>query len=305
MANEITYSSIGDLTTSEVLSTEYLQLRSSTEALPNHPALYYAGSIVGRGSNTIKVPHIGLMGGYDALASTSDGSAASNTAVTDASSTIAVTRQSLRREHTDLAAMVRPDLINPGIFAQDALDAYSARLTDMICDVIDGFTATVGSSGVDLSLANILAGIGTAKGLYAAGPWMGVLHTQQWTDFINDAGLTSGGVLQWQPATAEMIVLRTSAFQGTFLGVDWFVSKRVVTADSGANRAGAIFARGAVLFADGVPSVRDPNNQIVLGGQVLVERERTSASGLDAFTSHAYLGAAKGVEFGVSVITDA
>ena len=305
MADEIVYSGIGDLTTTEVISGEFLKLRSSTEALPNHPALQYVGSINGRGSNTIKVPHVGLMGGYNPLAPSADGAAVANTALVDSSSTVAVTRQSLRREFSDLAAMVRPDLVNPSEFALDALDAYSARLTDLICDVIDGFVATAGSSGSDLTLVDVLSAIGTAKGLYAVGPWMGVLHTQQWADFIADAGVTSAGTLQWQPATAEMMQLRTAAFQGSYLGVDWFVSSRVVTANAGADRAGAVFARGAVLWADGSPAVRDPANQILVGGSVLFERERTSANGLDAYTSHAYMGVAKGVEYGVSIITDA
>ncbi len=303
MANESTYSSIGDLATAEILSGDYLQLRTSVEALPMTPALFYAGSISGRGSNVIKVPHIGLHG-YNALATTGDGSAVANTALTDGSTTITVSRQSLRRSVSDLAQMVRPDMIGKSAFAADALQAYSARLTDMVCDVIDGFTATTGSTGVNLNTAQILATIGAAKALYAAGPWMGVLHTQQWSDFIADAGITSGGALQWQPATADMLPLRTSAFQGSFLGVEWYVSQRVVSANAGADRAGAVFARGAVLWADGQAIVTDPSNQMSLGGQILFERSREAANGFDNFTSHAYLGVSKGLEYGVTVISD-
>lgn len=304
MANESTYGSIGDLATAEVLSGDYLQLRTSTEALPMTPALYYAGSISGRGSNVIKVPHVGL-NGYNALSSTADGSSVANTALTDGSTTITVTRQSLRRSVSDLASMVRPDVLAKSTFAADALQAYSARLTDMICDVIDGYTATTGATGVNLDLAQVLASIGAAKALYAAGPWMGVLHTVQWNDFNLDAGLTAGGAIQWLPATAEMLPLKTAAFQGSFLGVDWYVSQRVVTANAGADRAGAVFARGAVLWADGQAIVGDPANQMSLGGQVLFERSRESAAGIDNFTSHAYLGVSKGLEFGVTIISDA
>lgn len=301
----IEYDTIGDLATAEVLSGEWLQLRADNGALPNHPALMYVGSIAGRGSNVIKVRHVGL-NGHDPMAAAGDGSAVPATAIIDGSTLVVVTRQSLARKRTDLAGMVSPDLLGIPRLAMDAMQSYATRMTNMICDVIDGFTATAGSSGVDLTLSDILAAQGTARGLGAAGPWMGVLHTQQWSDFVLDAGLNAGGAIQWQPATAEMLQLRTSAYQGTFLGTDWFVSSRVVTANSGANRAGALFARGAVLWGDGdYPPPRDPNNQVVIGGKICVDIGREGESGQDKITQHAMLGVSKGLEFGVSIITDA
>lgn len=304
MAGENTYASIGDLATAEVLSADYLLLRSDPGNLPNHPALHYAGSIVGRGSNTIKVPHLGL-NGYNSLAQVGDGSSVSNTAITDASTTVVVARQSLAREVTDLASMVRPDILSQQNLANDAFQAYGARFTDMICDVIDGFTNYTPSTGTNMDLSIFLAALGTARGLYASGPWMTVLHTKQWSDLIQDAGLTAGGALQWLPATAEMITLKTSSYQGAYLGVDVFATPRVLLTNASVDRAGAIFSKGAVCWADGAVAVTDPTEQFSLGGQVLFERKRLHDFGSDQWISHAYLGMGKGVEHGVTIPTKA
>jgi hypothetical protein len=304
VANEILLSGIGDLTVASAISAEYLLLLADRNALPNHPALMYAGSIDGRGSNVIKVPHIGLMG-YDSMSQTADGSAVANTALSDGSTTITVVRQSKAYEASDLSRIVSGDKINPVAFAQDAVQASALRLTDLICDVIDGFSSTAGSTGVDLDTAVVLAAIGAVRVANVPGPYMGVLHGQQWSDFILDAGLAAGGAIQMMGATQDMLILRGDGYQGAYLGVDWFISNRVVTANAGADRAGAIFGRGGVLWGDGTPPLDDSAKQMVIGGKVLFEQSRDAASGLVQYVSHQYVGVSKGLEAGVSVITDA
>ncbi len=306
MANEIIFSGIGDLTVAESLSNAYILLAAERQALQNHPALMYVGDIgVGARSNTIKVPHLGLMG-YDLLASTGDGSAVANTALTDGSSTVAVARYSKSYEASDLARMTAGGLVNVDMMAMDAVLSGALTLTSLVANLVDNFSTTAGTSGVDATTANFLDAITANEIAHTEGPLMALLHPVQWGDIRKDLGINSGGALQFAPATAELIAFRGTGFQGSLAGVDVFTSTFVPTANAGADRAGGMFGKGAILWGDGtIPSEADPN-QIVIAGKVLFERVRTGKSGLTAYVSHRYLGAVEGIDgFGVSIITDA
>ena len=307
MANEIIYSGIGDLRTAEALSAEILLLLADRNALPNHPAILYAGDAQGRGSAVLKIPQLGLMG-YDLLAATGDGSAVANTALSDASTTITVARFSKAYEASDLARLTDPanGKINVSAFAADAVQSAANTLTSLICNVTDDFSATVGTSGSDLSIANFLAALQTLEVAKVVAPYMSILHPQQMGDLRAAIAATSGGALQFLPASAEQIQLLGAGYRGQWLGVDIFVSSYVPTKNAGADYGGAMFGRGAVAYADSsIPEEADPM-QTILAGKLLFERERTAKSGLTSFVSHAYYGVSKCIDAaGVSIITDA
>ena len=66
-----------------------------------------------------------------------------------------------------------------------------------------------------------------------------------------------------------------------------------------------MFAKGAILWADGSVGSDGSPDQMVIGGKVLFERDRTARSGLTAYVSHRYLGVAEGIDgFGVTIATD-
>jgi hypothetical protein len=307
MADEIIYSGIADLRTAEALSAEILLLLADRNALPNHPALLYAGDAVGRGSSVLKVPAVGLMG-YDLLSAPGDGSAVANTALTDTAFQVTVARYSKAYEASDLARLTDPanGKIKVAEFASDAVVSSSNTLVSLVANVTDNFTSTVGSSGVDLSVNNFLAAIQTLEVAKNVGPYMAILHPQQMGDLRAAIANVTGGAIQWLPASQEQIQVLGNGYRGQWMGVDIFSSSYVPTANAGADRAGGMFARGAVLWADSsIPSEGDPN-QLVLAGKILFERERTAKSGLTAYVTHYYCGVSKGIDAaGVSIITDA
>jgi len=306
MANEIVFTGIGDLVVAEALTNAYILLAAERAALQNHPALMYVGDIgIGARSNTLKVSHIGLMG-YDLLASTGDGSAVANTALTDGSSTLAVARYSKSYEASDLARMTAGGLVNIDMMAMDAVLSGALTLSSLVANLVDNFSTTTGTSGVNATAANFLDAITANEIAHTPGPLLAVLHPVQWGDIRSDLAINSGGALQFSPATAELIAFRGTGFQGSLAGVDIVTSTFVPTANAGADRAGGMFGRGALLWADGtIPTEGDPN-QIVIAGKVLFERVRTGKSGLTAYVSHRYLGVVEGIDgFGVSIITDA
>ena len=303
-ANDILFSGLADLTQASALSARYLMMIADRRALPNHPALSagYQGSINDARSNIIKVSHVGLLG-YDDNAQTADGSSVGVTGLTDSSSTITVVRYSKSYAASDLARMTAGGILNVEAFAADAVQTQANRMTDVICDLIDGFTATGGTTGVDLDVADIVAALATMEVANMSGPFMGVLHGAQWGDLQGDIAVSLGGALAFQSATADLVGYRGEAFKGSWLGVDWFVSNRVNS--NGTDRQGAIFGPGAILWADGMVPVDDPSQQMSIGGKILFERDRTASAGTTAWVQHAYFGASIGLQNGLTLGSDA
>ena len=306
MANEIVYSGIGDLTVASVMSSEALLLLADRNALMNHPALLYAGDSKGSSSVAMKIPHLGLMG-YDILASTGDGSAVANTALTDGSTTVTPARYSKSYEQSDLARFtVQGGILDPSMFAQDAVVSSGATLVDIIANLVDDFATVVGTSGVDATFQNWLDCKRALDVQNVQGPLLAIIHPTQWHDILQDLALNTGGAAQFMPATQEMINSRGNGFKGQLAGVDVFTTTRVPTANAAADRAGGMFGRGAIVWGDTGLDADDPNNQISIGGKILFERDRTAKSGLTAYVTHRYLGATEGIDLaGVSIITDA
>jgi hypothetical protein len=308
MADEILYAGLADQRTTEVLNGDYIMLATDRNALPNHPALFYGGNLAGSGSTTTKVAHAGIMG-YDLPAVIADGAEVPNTAWTDGSTTVTVARRSKSYSASSIARFTDSlGLLSSGTLAQDAFASHALDLTNTIANLVDGFSNTVGASGSDLTVANVLAGltlleVGYESGI-AEGACMGVLHTVQMGDLRDDLATVTGGALQWS-VPPEQLRLRGSGFRGRYLGVDWFASGYVPTANAGADRAGGIFVRGAIVWAD-MSVAADTSDQLAIGGKILFERDRAARSDTTAYVSHSYHGASEGLDaFGVSIITDA
>lgn len=303
MAGEILLSNIGDLTTSEAATAEFLMLIADARSLPEHPAITKWKTINDLQSNVVKIPHVGL-GGYDtAQATGTENAQIPNTALADASSLVTVVRYGHARSVSDLARIVRGNLINPQALAADSIKVFANRMTQLICDAIDGFTLTGGTSGVNLDAADVLAALGTAEVGNLRGPFLGALHGQQWSDLIQDLGLGIGGALQFVAATQELMVLRGDSFKGSMLGVDWCVSNRVNS--NGTDRLGAIFGPGGVVYCDGIPIVEDSSQQMLVGGRVLFERDRNARASETGYVSSAYMGVSIGIQNGLTLGSDA
>lgn len=319
--NSMTYSSMSDWLVAEVLDGNVVELLAERNNLPMHPAFYLADRVDARGSNVVKVTHVGLRG-YDLPTSISDGGSVGLTALSDGSSTISVTRYTKAYGWTDLVRMVLPDgRLDPNLLALDAVVSANSRLTDLIVNITDNFTATAGpGSGTDLDTASLLATVGAAAVANFGGRSMGVLHGQQYSDWIVDGGTSigsaGGGTQNYNPELAAIQQLKGDGYIGPWAGIDWFRNNRVPTANAGADRAGAIFSHGSVLIAQGEfrgGVVEDPVNQVYLGsdpsmglaGTILLERARDAFSGETAFVMHVHYGVSLGVQAGITIQSDA
>lgn len=308
MADEVTFSALGDASVAATLHQELLLKLGDRASLWGHPAIQYIGSVNGTGSNVKKAAITGF--GLAPMAAIADGSSASNTAIGSYLSSVSVTvaRQAIQMTVTDLAGMTwayTPAGLVEKI-ATDMAESAKMRFQALLCDVLDGFTTTVGSSGVDFSVTNWFSAKAALSSASAPGAFVAVLHPVQYNDLVSSLRAETGP-LQFVPATAELMMLKGQGFKGSFDGVDIFVSTHVPTANAGADRAGAIFATGAVAYADGIVSPQVAvGGYSVNNGPIYVEFERDGGLSANKIVGNYYVGLAKAQDgLGVSVITDA
>lgn len=305
MANEILYSSIGDLRLPAILAAEIDLLIADRTWLWGHPALMYRGDIGGAGSDTIKRPLIGL-GGYDEMAAVAENASVATTALTDSSVTLAIARQALQRSVSDLARLTDPasGMINVSALAADMVASAMARFTSMIAALGSGFSSSVGSTGVNLSVDNWFSAVLTLELANVDGPYAAFLHGQQIGD-LRTSLRSETGPLQFVPATSEVIQRVGQAAVGSFLGVDILRVNRIPTANAGADRAGMMIGSGAIQWADAaVPGLGIGG--FTTGGRVSVSVDRDSSAAITKIVGDYYVGVGEYQDAaGVGIVTDA
>jgi len=298
------FASLADETIAAQLAADYDLLLADRNALQAHPALGYRGSIVGAGSNALKVPQIGLLG-YDRMGTGTEGDPVANTDITDSAATITVVQKTIVREPSDLAKMVdKYGALRPDMMGMDALMMGTLIFRYMVANVTDDFTATVGTSGAAATFSDLLDSITTLEIAQAVGPFLGILHPKQWGDIRKDVAVNSGGAIQWNSGSQRVIdMMKGLGSQGNWLGVDWVTTTDVPTA-TGSNYAGGVFGTSGVIWMDGEVQVEDSINQHALANKILFERQRVVAGGTTKYATHRYLGVSIGINAaGVSIIT--
>jgi hypothetical protein len=309
MADEVTFSSLSDSRTAEVLSGMWLQLRADRSALPAHPAILlgYEKLVKGSPSNVVSISALGLNGYNKMSPYATEVSAPSNTVITDSKYQATVVRQALKREVGWLARYTDAQgVLNLQGMAADGFGAYQMRLAELVAGLMGGFSSVVGTSGNDLTVAQFLAAKITLQiaNANATRP-LCILHSRQVGDLQLELATASGGTLQWSEQAARLVDSMSSGLIGAFAGVDVVQSNQVATANGGADRAGGMFVGGAIVWSDSDPDIEDPNVQFPVGN-VMVERQRDAANGTTIWVSSAGLGVAEGDDgCGVSIITDA
>lgn len=302
MADEILPAGVGDLITSQAAAAEFLMLLAERDgSILTHPALMQA-TAPNLTSTVVRVSHIGL-GGYDRLSATTPGAEIANTALSDGSTDVTIAMRGKRYFVDDLARLIVAGKLDPSLLAQDAAIAVAMTLIGLIANVADDFTTIAGSSGVDCAWSDIIDAktyLGIAK---ATGQPLAIVHPRQWGDLETDA-LTLGVV----PAQVMASVINQGldgAYKGRWMGVDFFANSDVPTADAGANRAGGVFVRGAIAWADAQMAPENDANIMELG-RARFERARQGTYVATSYVTSYACGVAKALDgAGVTLKTDA
>jgi hypothetical protein len=295
-----------DLRLANVLSQEIALLLADRTSIRTTGAITYFGSVNGAGSDTVNVRLAGL-DGFEAMSATAaEDTDVAETALTDASATIAVARYSLRRDLGDLAELsgFGGGDITVQRLAASAVGEADKAFMGIVATAVAGFGSDVGSSGVDMSVDDFFSGISTLELTSNSGPFYALLHPQQLSD-LQTSARAEAGALQFMVAGADDPILKVkgSGYVGSFLGVDVYTSSEITSA--GGNRHGAMWAQGALGWADAVPMIGYGQTVRPAGSSVTVEIQRDASKALTEIVSHAYMGCSIVQDtMGVGIVTD-
>jgi hypothetical protein len=304
VANEVYYSGLtSSARVSAVLSQLIATKLADTASLVGHPSILQITAQPG--STAVQVPVISW--GADAMAAVAENASVSNTGLTTAAATITLARQALRRQISDLAQAtaqgVSLDVTLENI-ANDMVAAYNKRVTTMLTNLASGFSSSVGSTGVDLSVTNFYAAIFQLQLTANNGTFVAVLHNQQINDLMSSLRSESGPG-QYLAATQEMLMAKGPGFKGNLFGVDVFGANTVATANAGADYLGMMFAPNAIGMAVASVSPIVGATTVQPASPVTVEFERDASNGSTIVVGSVLAGVAEIDDAkGVGVLSD-
>lgn len=306
MASEILYSSLSDQRVAAILGQEIALLLADRQSLWNHPSLVYLGDLGMRGTTVIQQAQVGL-DGYDEMGAVTEGSATSNTALTDASDQVTIARQALQYQYSGLAQLTDSlGVIDPVRLAASMVGSAMMRFQSMITALHSGFSQSAGTSGVDMSVDDFFDAQIALDLVSASGERIVDLHPRQWGD-LQQSLRAELGAIGYAPATAAMLAAWGPGFKGTFLNTSIFASAKVPTANAGADRDGLLWTRGAILWADATQAARaGAFGTIIPAGKIQVEFESDAAYNLTKVVGNYFCGVAEGQDtMGCRIVTDA
>ena len=210
----------------------------------------------GRGGNST-VRDFPVQDDPGASAVLTEGTDLANTAMTTSEASATAVEQGMMVTVTDVLASVS---------IVDAMDHFAGvlgrslaeRYNDLVCALIDDFSNVTGSTGTDLTIIQFITAASALAGREAVGRLVAVLHPQQVLDLQAGSGNTPGGIFTALTAASpfygnpdfnQSIVqdLQPGGYVGQLFNVDVWQTTSVVTANAGADRAGAIFVAGEAL----------------------------------------------------------
>ena len=283
MANETTATSVNDSINSSLVQAEVIDCAWS--ALVCQP-LVMEKDITGQKTNTAKFPK------WDAIAAAGlvDGTDLTNTEQTTSGVDITAAEVGVMVTPTDYA-MGASVLANLNDFAGQLGKAVADKIDSDIAALFAGFSNSVGSTGVDISEANILAAIYTLENADASDPFVCVLHPIQISDLRN-IWATSTGVINFG-TTPNAIGVAQNGYFGTRYRVDFFETTNVALANTAADRCGAMFSLKKALG-------------MVVKKAVNIEFQRDASLRATEVVCVSTYGVGELVDtFGVKIVTDA
>lgn len=296
----------GNARAAAVLFQSIVMKLADTGSLRNAPCFLNVGSINGSGSDSIQVPVVGL-NGTDIMAAVADGSSVSNTSITSAAATVAVARQALRYDLTDLARV--SNSVAGGVdlegLSNAMVAAFNGRFNQMVCALSGGFATQVGSTGVDLTTDTFYDAIFALQLSSVMGEYHAILHPQQYNDLMSSLRAETGPA-QYLAANQEQTNALGASFKGKLFGVNVHVSSYTPSV-GGTDYRGMMLGEAAIAYALGTPAPIQAAGGVIIpaGAPIAVEWERDAASGLTKVVGSAFVGVAELQDLkGVGILSD-
>ena len=188
--------------------------------------------------------------------------------------------------------------------ARAVAEAYIRRFTNLACTAGSGFTNTVGTTTVDLTMDDFYAAIFQLEQTANNVPFSCVLYPTQFTD-LQESLRSEGGAVQFMPATAAALEAKGQGYKGSFLGVDIWTSDQVPDDNGGADSAGFMMSGGGTYVEASARGIMPGATMAPAASPVFAEFDRVSDPGLSRIVAHAYVGVGISEDDkGVAIITD-
>lgn len=307
MANEVFYSSLsGNARAAAVLSQLIAVKLTDRASLVNDPSIIRFDGMNARGSTVLQVPVISW--GADAMAAVAENASSSNTALTTTNVNITISRQAIQRTVSDLANLTAtgvPFDVTLENLAADAVAAYEKRCTGMITALSTGFSTSVGSTGVDLSVSTFYSAM-FALQLQAndMSEAVFVCHNQQFNDLMSSLRSESGPG-QYLPSAQSGVEAKAAGAKGTLFGVRVFTSNTCPAINTNADYSAMMFTRGAIGMATATAAPIVGSTTIIPQSPIVVEIERSASAATSTLVATAYVGVAELDDLrGVQVVSD-
>lgn len=282
---------IANARSTEELSAAFsFLLAESSDSILAALAPSYVGDIANGASNVIRVTDYDTSA-YHTFTDRSEGVAISPTDPAPAKTEVTVARYGFARQPSDLVKMTDSHgVLDPILLAQDMLIGANQQLIELVAGLMSTFSGSVGSASAAANVADFFDACAELRKNNVNGQLIAMLHSKQWGDISKELATTSGGAIQFAPATADALVSRGSGFQGTLNGVQVYTSNRVT--DSAGGYYGGIFSTDAIAWADGTPVVEAPESQLLIG-KVLFEIDRNPLTAQTDYVANVWMGVAE------------
>lgn len=244
------------------------------------------------GSLSTLIPHASF---DDTASAPGEATATTPTALGTAQKTVTSARITLMYADTDESAVA-----GSRVSVQDLIDGltygYLRYIRDTVCDIIDGFTDTAGSTGVAITLDTIFdAQFELIKNKVRGVNPACLISYKQYTDFQRSLR-GAGGAVQFMPATAEQLRIKGQGYQGNWNGLDISITD---VKNDGTDDIGAMYYPGAVAIKEETVEMIRPrlggNEWIAVapaGSTAWVEKIRVGGSGITQWMIVFFFGAA-------------
>ena len=282
-----------DLRLAAIIEREIHALLTDQMSMRTSGGIDFMGDVAGMGSDTLRVRYAGLDGFNSFAATALENTDVAETALTDASTDIAVVRAALRYDIGDLANLtgVPGADVDPFRLAQSMVGSFEQYFNALVGDAIDSATASVGATTVNLSVDNWFEAMATLEVSSVPGPYWAMISAQQLAD-LRQSLRSENNALQERMDIQKSMELFGPGFAGNILGVNVYTSSDLNTANAGADQVGGMWGQNAIGFAIGTPRpLAGAGGEVrAAGTPVVVEFQRDASAALTEVVGHAYCG---------------
>ena len=305
MANELIYTipGGGDLRSTEILNSMVWDLLYDGTDLRS--ICIKVADLGGSGSSTSQTAQVNL-GTPMSPANADQVTGIGNSALPTSNLSLAIAQQIISYEISDMLSITgSAGSVGMGTLARAVAEAYIIRFTELACTAGSGFSNVVGTTTVDLTMDDIFAAIFQLEQTVNNPPFACVLFPTQFTD-MQESLRSEGGAVQFHAPTAEMLAAKGQGYKGQFLGVDFYTSDMVPTANAGEDSAGWMGSGGAIAYVEAsAQGVMPGATMAPAQSPVYAEFDRVADPGLSKIIAHAFVGVGISEDNkGVAIITD-